>query len=244
MIFRGAWISGYGYAANDAVTYGYPASTYIALSANVSQNPVQYPGVWAVLAEAGSPGPSGPTGAAATVAIGTISTGEAGSQATVTNTGTSSAAVLNFTIPQGAAGPAGSGGGSGGGTSGIPFASIYHLEPPGTPNVTVGYYSVNNSNSSGAETADVLTWVPNTCTVTGLSVYSQLTAQTTLTLRSLAAPLGSASTLLSCTIAAGSATTCTVPNGTQINAGTFVDFGIIAQSGPTSPAIWTALACN
>ena len=245
MIFRGAWLSGYGYAANDAVTYGDPASTYIALSANASQNPVQYPGVWAVLAQAGSLGPSGPTGAAATVTIGTIATGDAGSQATVTNTGTSTAAVLNFTIPQGATGPAGSGGGGGGGTSGIPFASIYHVEPSGAPGISVEYYSVNNINSSASETAAVLTWVPNTCTVTGLSVYSQLTSQTTLTLRSLPAPLSPATTLLTCTVAAGpSATTCSVPNGTQISAGTFVDYGIVAQSGPTNPAIWTALACN
>jgi hypothetical protein len=242
MIFRGAWLSGYGYSANDAVTYGDPASTYIALSANASQNPVQYPGIWAVLAQAGSLGPSGPAGAAATVTIGAITTGEAGSQATVTNTGTSSAAVLNFTIPQGATGPAGSGGGS---SSGISLTSIYHVEPAGAPGISVGYYSVNNTNSSSAETADVLTWVPNGCTVTGLNVYSQLSAQTTLTLRSLAAPLSSATTLLTCTLAAGpSATTCSVPNGTQISAGSFVDYGIVAQSGPTNPAIWTALACN
>ena len=30
MTFKGAWVTGYGYAANDAVTYGTPASTYIA----------------------------------------------------------------------------------------------------------------------------------------------------------------------------------------------------------------------
>jgi hypothetical protein len=46
----------------------------------------------------------GPTGSAATVAVGTTTTGAAGSSAAVTNSGTSSAAVLNFTIPQGAAG--------------------------------------------------------------------------------------------------------------------------------------------
>ncbi len=32
MTFKGAWVTGYGYATNDAVTYGTPASTYIALT--------------------------------------------------------------------------------------------------------------------------------------------------------------------------------------------------------------------
>ena len=54
----------------------------------------------------------GPAGPAATVAVGTVTTLPAGSAATVTNSGTSSAAVLDFGIPEGAAGPAGSGGGA------------------------------------------------------------------------------------------------------------------------------------
>ncbi len=46
----------------------------------------------------------GPQGAAATVAVGKVTTGAAGSSAAVTNSGTSGAAVLNFTIPRGAQG--------------------------------------------------------------------------------------------------------------------------------------------
>ena len=42
-----------------------------------------------------------PPGAAATIAVGTTTTGAAGSSASVTNSGTSSAAVFNFTIPKG-----------------------------------------------------------------------------------------------------------------------------------------------
>lgn len=53
---------------------------------------------------------SGADGTAATISIGNVTTGAAGSSATVSNSGTSSAAVLNFTIPQGAAGTNGSGG--------------------------------------------------------------------------------------------------------------------------------------
>ena len=46
----------------------------------------------------------GPQGAAATVSVGKVTTGAAGSGAAVTNSGTSGAAILNFTIPRGAQG--------------------------------------------------------------------------------------------------------------------------------------------
>ena len=52
----------------------------------------------------GSKGDKGEPGAAATIEIGTTTTGEPGTQASVTNTGTENAAILNFTIPQGASG--------------------------------------------------------------------------------------------------------------------------------------------
>jgi hypothetical protein len=51
--------------------------------------------------------PNGARGAAATVTVGTTTTGNAGTNASVTNSGTSSAAVLNFTIPRGDTGAAG-----------------------------------------------------------------------------------------------------------------------------------------
>lgn len=57
----------------------------------------------------GATGATGSAGSAATISIGTVTTGAAGSSAVVTNAGTTSAAVLNFTIPRGADG---SGGGS------------------------------------------------------------------------------------------------------------------------------------
>lgn len=46
----------------------------------------------------------GTDGAAATIQIGTVTTGEPGTQASVTNTGTEHAAVLDFTIPRGTPG--------------------------------------------------------------------------------------------------------------------------------------------
>ena len=71
----------------------------------------------------GEQGEQGEPGQAATVTVGTTQTGEAGTEATVQNAGTTSAAVLNFTIPRGeagAAGPAGPGVSVGTGTPSDP----------------------------------------------------------------------------------------------------------------------------
>lgn len=55
----------------------------------------------------GSQGEKGTPGAAATITIGTVTTGEPGTGASVENAGTSAAATLNFTIPRGAKGDKG-----------------------------------------------------------------------------------------------------------------------------------------
>lgn len=71
------------------------------------------PGAIGPIGPAGPVGPAGVAGAAATVAVGTVTTGAPGSAAAVTNTGTDTAAVLNFTVPAGPAGPAGATGATG-----------------------------------------------------------------------------------------------------------------------------------
>jgi len=55
----------------------------------------------------------GPQGTAATVTVGSVTTGAAGTSASVVNAGSSSAAVLNFTIPAGATGAQGQAGATG-----------------------------------------------------------------------------------------------------------------------------------
>ncbi len=63
--------------------------------------------------DVGPAGPAGPEGiqgeqgTAATVAVGTVTTGEAGTSVSISNSGTSGAAVLDFTIPRGAVGEPG-----------------------------------------------------------------------------------------------------------------------------------------
>ena len=76
----------------------------------------------------GPQGPKGDPGAAATITIGTTTTGAAGTDASVTNVGTTSAAKFNFTIPKGdtgATGPQGEKGDTGAtgpqGPKGDPF---------------------------------------------------------------------------------------------------------------------------
>lgn len=55
----------------------------------------------------GDAGEPGEAGKAATIAVGAVETGEPGTEASVTNTGTESAAVLHFVIPRGAKGEQG-----------------------------------------------------------------------------------------------------------------------------------------
>src|SRR5574344_1407038 len=54
-------------------------------------------------------GPTGPTGpqGPATIDVGTTTTGDPGTSATVTNSGTTASAIFDFVIPQGATGPTG-----------------------------------------------------------------------------------------------------------------------------------------
>ena len=59
----------------------------------------------------GTDGANGKDGAAATVAIGTVTTGEPGSNASVTNVGTDTAAILDISIPRGDKGADGAGAG-------------------------------------------------------------------------------------------------------------------------------------
>jgi hypothetical protein len=230
--FRGAWGSGPNYAIDDAVTFG--GATYLATAANSAVEPDQNASVWTVLAVAGAAGPTGAAGAAATVQVGTVTTGAAGSNATVVNAGTGQAAVLNFSIPQGAQGLAGAGGGgAGAGAEGI--NSMVHLV-----SYNDSFYSVNSPNQGPTETAAVLTWVPNGCTATRLTVFSQQAATITITLRA-GLPGAMADSGLSCSVANGAS--CTASGSVAVPAGSFLDLSV-AQPDSVPSGVWTALSCN
>ncbi|HEY8998148.1 MAG TPA: DNRLRE domain-containing protein [Edaphobacter sp.] len=231
--YKGTWSAQMGYVANDAVFYN--GSTYLALATSLAAPPDTSFSAWAMLAQAGVMGVTGPAGAAATVAIGTVTTGAAGTQATVTNSGSPSAVVLNFVIPQGEAGTSGPAGGTGGETSGIPFMSLYH-----SVSFNTIFYSVNNSNSSADESESILTWIPSGCTATKLSVFSRQSNTITVTLR--AGALGAiANTALSCSVSPNSS--CTSTGTAVVPADGFLDFAISGASG-TPAGVWTAVLCN
>ena len=111
-----------------------------------------------VAGSAGSPGAAGANGTAATITVGTVTTGAPGSSAAVVNSGSSSAAVLDITIPRGDVGPAGPAGAAG--ATGSPGAA----GPAGTAaTVSVGSVStgaagtpasVTNVGTSGAAVLD------------------------------------------------------------------------------------------
>jgi microcystin-dependent protein len=72
----------------------------------------------------GATGSQGPAGSAATIAVGSTTTGAPGTNASVTNTGTSATAVFAFTIPRGDVGATGPPGPAGTGTGDM-LRSVY-----------------------------------------------------------------------------------------------------------------------
>ena len=109
----------------------------------------------------GPPGPQGQQGepgAAATVTVGTVTTGEPGTDAIVTNSGTESSAVLNFTIPRGETGTAGAGvpdGGTVGQLLGKTESGTAWIDPPqsgGGAGVLI--VNLTNGTEAGSLVAD------------------------------------------------------------------------------------------
>lgn len=102
-------------SANEAKSYRDAASTYATNAKNYSENvnvfvpSVSSAGVLSWTNKAGLTNPAsvnikgakGDTGTAASITIGSVTTGAAGSNASVTNSGTASNAVLNFMLPRG-----------------------------------------------------------------------------------------------------------------------------------------------
>ena len=101
--WEGTWSNTVDYVNNDAVFYN-NSSWFASGNPPVGEIPSLTSTYWFPLALQGA---TGPQGAAATIAVGTVTTGAAGSSATITNSGTSGAAVFDFTIPRGDAGDLG-----------------------------------------------------------------------------------------------------------------------------------------
>ena len=232
MNFRGSWQQTVNYALNDAITYN--GSTYLAQSPNTNLEPDAYPETWTVIAQAGGAGPTGAAGATASIALGTVITLPAGASATVTNTGTAQAAVLNFGIPQGPAGAVGSSGTSTS-SSGNAFTAMYH-----GVSYNQLYYAANAPTGDANENPDILAWVPLGCTATRLDVYSQQSGSITVTLRT-GTPGSMADTTLTCT--PSTTGSCPATGSVSIPAGNFIDFHIEHASSLVA-GVWTSLQCQ
>lgn len=112
-------------SASEAKSYRDAANNYAANAKNYSENvnvflpSVSSAGVLSWTNKAGLTNPAsvnikgakGDTGTAATITIGSVTTGAAGSSASVTNSGTASNVVLDFTLPRGKDGKDGKDGG-------------------------------------------------------------------------------------------------------------------------------------
>lgn len=100
----------------------------------------------------GADGKNGADGKAATVTIGTVTTGEPGTSATVTNSGTANAAILDFSIPRGATGAAGADGKDGAAGP----AGADGVSPTVTLAAITGGTRLTITDANGDHSADIL----------------------------------------------------------------------------------------
>lgn len=108
----------------------------------------------------GAPGKDGldGEGIAATIEVGTVTTGAAGTNASVTNVGTEQRAILNFVIPRGDTGASGAEGSAGVGFDDADEMSIND----GTINITAGDNGVNIEASFEVAVGDEILEIPST----------------------------------------------------------------------------------
>lgn len=133
-------------------------------------------------------GQDGDDGSAATISVGTVTTGASGTNATVTNSGTSSAAVFDFMIPRGADGTNGTNGTNGysisatttsitGGHS-ITVSSTDPNVNDTTFNVMDGTEIIQTTSDNRTATLSAASWVgasaPYTQTITVLGMTSSV----------------------------------------------------------------------
>lgn len=239
LIYQGAWNASFSYSAGDAVTYA--GSSHIAKTANTNVQPTGVAGsaaAWALLAAQGADGPAGPTGptgpagATPTIAVRNTYTGAPGSSAVVTNVGTPTAVLLDFTIPQGAAGTGGSGGGAG------VFTTVHTVAPM---NAGLQVYSPLVDGHSAGDAFNVLGYLPGTCNLNTVVVYNAAPAEAKFEIH-IGTPGSMALTAAgTCTLKANSATTCTGPG--TLGSSNFISFGITSETSFTS-YVYTQFACN
>jgi hypothetical protein len=105
LTYLGNWTNTTTYSESNLVTH-VGSTWYSTHSDNSNKVPSRESTNWLRFVSQGDVGPTGATGQAATIAVGTVTT-VTNQNATVTNVGTTGAAVFNFQIPKGDRGAAG-----------------------------------------------------------------------------------------------------------------------------------------
>lgn len=182
----------------------------------------------------GTPGAPGEDGQDATVAVGTTTTLPAGSSATVTNTGTASAAVFNFGIPKGDKGDNGDPGAAAivsvGSTSTLPAGSSATVINSGTSSAAVFDFGIpkgdtGDTGAPGADGADGFSPIANV-TKSGDTATITITDENGTTTASIADGTDGAP---------GQAATVTVGTTTTLPAGSSAS---VVNSGTSSAAVF------
>lgn len=177
-------------------------------------------------------GQDGNDGAAATISVGTVTTGQPTDPASVTNVGTSSAAIFDFTIPKGDKGDTGDTGATGNGvvdteyisTSGL--VDTYHLN---FTNGSYGTFTVTNGrDGSDGNVQDVL--VDNVSVLDGTVAKINLTPylKNIATATDAISVYGTANTQWINGINIGSGTRITSNNGVAIGVDATADINAVA----------------
>lgn len=139
--------------------------------------------------EKGDTGATGPQGDAATIELGTVTTGEAGTDVIITNSGTSSEAVFNFTIPRGSQGIQGEQGPQGiQGIQGVPGQDGTDGTDGYSPTATVKQsdnvttISITDKNGTTTESIDLSDYVLSSslATVATSGSYNDLSNKPTI----------------------------------------------------------------
>ena len=156
---------------------------------------------------------------------------------TLTTNGTAN--TLNFTIPQGQTGAAGSNasGGSGTASGGAVFSAFHALPGIGSG---LQYYSVSNSSTLSTDNASLLTLMPGSCSISSINLYNTGAQGAELLLRVLSSPTA-IPTMTACTNIGAGASTCNFNAPVQMG-GKLVDFQAGSASGSSS--LYTVFTCN
>ena len=240
--FRGAWSAGNAYSATDAVSYA--GSSYVALASSTGVAPVGAGGsaaAWSLLAQqglngnTGEIGVQGATGTTPTIAVHSTTMGAAGTSATVTNVGTSTALQLDFVIPRGATGAAGSGTGS---TSAV-FTTVHTVA---ASNAGAQIYSSLVDGHAASDAFNVLAYLPAACNLNAVLVYNTSASDATFSIDTGTPGAMTNVSATACTAKAGLATNCAGPGALSATTN-FVAFRITGGAASTS-YLYTQFACE